>query len=98
MLNQTLPGIDTNDQPPPSPLGVRDTLYCSQAVLSLYKGVPMLEFIGEQTIVASTLLRNMEITRRDIETAKSLDYLNTIDLKNLRERVEQMEIQTAYIQ
>ena len=83
MLNQTLPGIDTNDQPPPSPLGVRDTLYCSQAVLSLYEGVPMLELIGEQTVVASALLRNMEITRRDVETAR-LDYLNTIELHPAR--------------
>ena len=62
---------------------MRDKLYCSQAVLSLYEGVPMLELIGQQTTIAFTLLRNMGITRRDIETARSLDYLNTIDLRNL---------------
>ena len=43
----------------------------------------MLELIGEQTIVASALLRNMEITRRDVETAR-LDYLNTIELHPAR--------------
>ena len=81
--NSTISGIDTNDQPPCSPLGVRDKLYSSQVVLSLYEGVPMLELIGEQTTIASTLLRNMGITRRDIEIARSLDNLNTIDLRNL---------------
>ena len=83
--NSTISGINTDDQPLPSPLRSRDTLYCSQAVLSLYEGVPMLELIGEQTVVASALLRNMEKIRRDVETAGFLDHRNTIDLKNLRE-------------
>ena len=43
----------------------------------------MLQLIGEQTVVASALLRNMEKIRRDVETARSLDHLYTIDLKNL---------------
>ena len=77
---------------------MRDKLYCSQAVLSLYEGVPMLELIGQQTTTASALLRDIGETRRDMETAKSLDYLKTIDLENLRERMELIEIQTAYIQ
>ena len=47
-LSSTISGIDTSAQPPPSPLGVRDKLYCSHAVLSLYKGVSMLELIEQQ--------------------------------------------------